>query len=96
MDCNYFDNPTREDCADCAETSCDKKLKKKGGHMAKDETLNVRINSTEKAAFIKKCDSIDREYYELLREFVTAFNEGRLKIEPTDGQKQLNLELYNA
>jgi hypothetical protein len=64
--------------------------------MAKDETLNVRINSTEKAAFIRKCDNIDQEYYDILREMVTAFTEGRLKITPTDGQKQLNKELYNV
>ncbi len=64
--------------------------------MAKDETLNVRINSTEKADFMKKCSNMGEEYYDILREMVTAFNEGRLKITPTDGQKQLNQELYNA
>jgi len=64
--------------------------------MAKNDTLNVRVNATDKKAFEDKCSSIGREYYDVVREMVTAFNEGRLRIKPTDGQKQLNKELYNV
>lgn len=64
--------------------------------MAKGDQMQFRIVSADKTAFVKKCNSIDRDYSDLLREFVTAFNEGRLRITPTDEQKNLNKELYNA
>ena len=62
--------------------------------MAKDDVLYVRISTTDLDAFKKKCVSIDRGHYDVAREMITAFNEDRLRIKPTDGQK-LNEELYN-
>lgn len=63
--------------------------------MAKDDILYVRISTVDLDAFKKKCVSMDREHPDVAREMITAFNEGRLKIIPTTGQK-LNKELYNV
>lgn len=64
--------------------------------MSKDGVLYVRICSVERNTFTKRCKDIDRADSDVVREIITAFNEGRLKIIPTDGQKTLNKELYNV
>ncbi len=62
--------------------------------MAKDGILFVRVEEDSLETFKVKCKSLG-EYSDVIRDIITAFNEGRLKIKPTDGQKKLNEELYN-
>lgn len=64
--------------------------------MSKDDALNVRINKDDKEAFLSKCKSLNRPYYDMIREMITAFNEGRLKIQVTEEQAKSNKELYDV
>jgi predicted DNA binding CopG/RHH family protein len=60
-----------------------------------DGRLDMRVNSTELEIFMKKCDRVTGKPYQMfLREVITAFNDGRLRIKPTDEQKQIG-ELYS-
>ena len=60
--------------------------------MAKDAVLFVRVEEDALNKFKVKCKPLG-EFSDVVRDIITAFNEGRLRIKPTDGQKQLNLEL---
>lgn len=62
--------------------------------MGKDEALNVRIDKSDKDAFMKKCEKVGRNYSDVVREMITAFNEGRLKITQTEEQKKME-EYYD-
>ena len=62
--------------------------------MAKESLLNVRMGS-DLDTFKKKCELIGREHYDVVREMITAFNEGRLKIQQTDEQKKGMEEYYD-
>ena len=57
--------------------------------MILDSSLNMRTNSKEMAKFDKKCEELKTKSQVLLREFVTAFNDGRMTITPTAKQQEL-------
>lgn len=60
-----------------------------------DERLDMRINGAELEIFKKKALRVTGKPHQmLLRELITAFNDGRLRITPTEEQKQLG-ELYS-
>lgn len=61
-----------------------------------DATLFVRIGKKELAAFKKKAQETHNDYSSLVRELVTAVNEGRVKITPTDAQLKSKEGLYNV
>ncbi len=62
--------------------------------MAKDGVLYVRAEEDELDKFKVKCKPLGG-FSDVVRDIITAFNEGRLRIKPTDGQKKLNEELSN-
>lgn len=45
-----------------------------------DDQLGIRINSDDKLALVEKCDKLGSPYQVMLREFITAFTEDRLRI----------------
>ena len=65
-----------------------------------DGDLRMRINQNELNIFTAKSHrATDKPYQVLLREIVTAFNDGRLRIIPTEQQKTSLKslgELYNV
>jgi hypothetical protein len=62
--------------------------------MAKEGILFVRVEEDDLDKFKKKCKPLGG-FSDVIRDIITALNEGRLRIKPTDGQKKLNEELYN-
>jgi len=59
-----------------------------------DETLGMRVNAKELEIFKKKSQRVTGKPYQLfLREIITAFNDGRLRIVQTEDQKNTG-ELY--
>lgn len=59
-----------------------------------DDDLRVRIDSQELAIFKQKSQrTTGKPYQLLLREIISAFNDGRLRIIPTEEQ---NGELYDV
>lgn len=60
----------------------------------KTEFLNVRISSNDLATFKQKVVTTGKVVPVMVREMVTAFNDDRLKIIPTDDQKQ-GLKIYD-
>ena len=65
-----------------------------------DGDLRVRVNQEDLDMFITEAPVRTGQQYQVLtREFITAFNDGRLRIKPTEAQiKALksNEELYNV
>ena len=60
-----------------------------------DDNLTVRVNSTVLEKFKDNAQRISGKPYPLLvREIMTALNEGRLRITPTKEQKKSLGELY--
>lgn len=62
-----------------------------------DGDLRIRIAQSELDIFQKKSKRVTGKPYQmLLREMVKAFNDGRLRIVPTEEQKSQLGELYNV
>ena len=60
-----------------------------------DGDLRMRISAQELEIFKKKSERVTGKPYQLLlREIVTAFNDGRLRITPTEAQKSQLGEFY--
>lgn len=59
-----------------------------------DDRLAMRINSKDKQTFQKKCDKAGRQYQEILREVIVAFNENRLRIKVPKSKQQPMGDLY--
>ena len=55
--------------------------------------LSVKTDKDDLDSFKTKCESFGKPYSSMIREMITAFNEGRVKIIPTEKQKE-NLEIY--
>lgn len=62
-----------------------------------DGDLRMRMSQTDLETFQKKSERVTGKPYQLmLREMITAFNEGRLRIIPTEEQKNQLGELYDV
>jgi hypothetical protein len=60
-----------------------------------DDALRLRINCKELNIFRQKALRANGKVHsQLLREFITAYNDGRLRIIPTEDQKAELGELY--
>jgi len=55
--------------------------------------LAIRINSDDLDKFKLKSGDIGKPYQVMIREIIKAFNDGRVRIIPTDDQKQ-SLKIY--
>ena len=62
-----------------------------------DDDIRVRIASKELDIFKRKVKRVTGKPYQLfIREMIGAFNEGRLRIVPTEEQKKFIGEIYNV
>ena len=62
-----------------------------------DGDLRIRMSQQELDIFQKKSKRVTGKPYQLmLREMITAFNDGRLRIVPTEEQKSQLGEFYNG
>lgn len=60
------------------------------------ESLNTRVDVDVMDKFRTVCrEKYDRDPNDLIREFITAFIDHRIRIIPTEGQKNERSELYH-
>lgn len=59
-----------------------------------DGILSVKVDKEEMNIFTLKCARMKKDVPDMVREMLTAFNDGRLRIVPTEDQKQQLGELY--
>lgn len=60
-----------------------------------DDKIQMRVRKQEFDIFKAKSKRVTGKNYDVfLREMITAFNDGRLRIELTDEQKEEQFELY--
>lgn len=57
---------------------------------------SIRVNDKQWSRFEKKCARLGHSSASTLRRFITAFNDGRLKIDPTDAEKATMKETFNV
>lgn len=60
-----------------------------------DNDLKFRVNTDVLETFKKKSKDLGKDHPVMIREIMTAFNEDRLKIVPTDAQKE-GLKIYEG
>lgn len=53
-------------------------------------SLNVRAETKSLNTFKRKCRAIGKTHSDVIRDMIYAFNEGRLRIELTDKQKEIH------
>lgn len=60
------------------------------GEKVESVFLTVRMKQPELEDFRQHCQNVlERRHSEVVREMITALMDGRLKIEPTEAQKEL-------
>lgn len=60
------------------------------GEKVESVFLTVRMKQSELDGFRQHCQNVlERRHSEVVREMITALMDGRLKIEPTEAQKEL-------
>jgi predicted DNA binding CopG/RHH family protein len=62
--------------------------------MSNDTVISIRVNSDELTEFKKQCEQLGKPYTNVMREFITASNQCRLKISLTEAQFKKQKELY--
>lgn len=60
-----------------------------------DDRCHFRVNGSEFEIFKRKSERAGRDYQVLLREMMSAYNDGRLKIKLTETQQTATQELYD-
>ena len=54
--------------------------------------IQIRLPAADLLEFENRCVEMKRPYQNVLREMIVAFNESRLKINPTDQQRELYVD----
>lgn len=54
-----------------------------------DDHIGLRINNVVKGDFLLKCGKLKKDHAEMIRNLISAFNEGRLTITPTKEEQEL-------
>lgn len=61
--------------------------------MALDTHINLRMSEEDVKRFDKRCDEISKPRYQVLRDLIIAFNEDRVRIQPTKQQLK-SMEIF--
>ena len=54
-----------------------------------DDHIGLRINHVVKGDFLLKCGKLKKDHAEMIRNMISAFNDGRLTIKPTEEEQEL-------